>query len=169
MRVVVDANLLIADALPVDYSAEAHRRLAGWLEEGAQLFAPSLWLYEAVSAIRKSAVADRLGGITAYDALDALLAFPITTVAPDADLLAGALAWADRLGDLVAYDATYLALADSLGAPLWTADGPLYRRARAAGAEFVWLLIREHPLFAHAPKRGRASTARESGMAPESF
>lgn len=140
MRVVVDANLLIADALPVDYSKEAHRQLAGWLEEGTQLFAPSLWLYEATSAIRKAQAAGQLGGISPHDALDALLAFPITTVAPDADLLAGALAWAARLGDFVAYDATYLALADSLDAPFWTADRPLYRRARAAGAELVMLL-----------------------------
>ena len=32
-----------------------------------------------------------------------------------------------------AYDASYLALAESLGAELWTFDGPLYRNATANG------------------------------------
>jgi predicted nucleic acid-binding protein len=32
-----------------------------------------------------------------------------------------------------AYDAAYIALAEELGAQLWTLDGPLYRNASANG------------------------------------
>ena len=32
-----------------------------------------------------------------------------------------------------AYDASYLALAEMLGAEVWTMDGPLYRNASAKG------------------------------------
>lgn len=140
MEVVADANLLIADVLPVDYSREAHRRLTGWLEEGTQIYAPSLWLYEAASTLRKSQAAGALGTVTVAEALDALLAAPVTTIAPDANLLHGTVSWAARLGDRVAYDAAYVALADSLGATFWTADAALFRRARAAGADFAMLV-----------------------------
>jgi predicted nucleic acid-binding protein len=44
-----------------------------------------------------------------------------------------AMQTARRLGHPSAYDAAYLALAERLGAELWTLDGPLARNARASG------------------------------------
>ncbi len=43
------------------------------------------------------------------------------------------VAMAQRLERRSAYDAAYLALADRLGADLWTFDGPLARNAGSRG------------------------------------
>lgn len=55
----------------------------------------------------------------------------------DIDICQKALTWAGRLGQSKAYDGFYLALAERLGAELWTADARLSDRARQLGV--VWV------------------------------
>ncbi|TAK35415.1 MAG: hypothetical protein EPO21_06090 [Chloroflexota bacterium] len=61
-----------------------------------------------------------------------LLAFPVT-YHPRYEGGDHAVAYALRLGRRSAYDAAYLALAQRLGAELWTFDGPLARSAAGLG------------------------------------
>ena len=133
MRVVLDANLLVALAVPTDYSERAAAEMNRWLERGVDLFAPVLWSYEAVSSLRKFVAAGQLRRDEADVALDQLLAFDVQDVAPTVELHQRALIWAERLQDFVAYDSAYLALAEQLDAPFWTADRKLAKRLRALG------------------------------------
>lgn len=133
MKVVLDANLLVSLVVPMDYSERAAMEMSRWLERGVDLFAPFLWSYEAVSSLRKFVAAGQLRRDEAYTALDHLLAFEVQDVAPTAELHRRALTWAERLQDFVAYDSAYLALAEELDAPFWTADRKLAKRVRSLG------------------------------------
>jgi len=58
----------------------------------------------------------------------------------DISMSRAALTWAARLGQSKAYDGFYLALAERLGADLWTADERLLNRMRQLGVAWVrWL------------------------------
>lgn len=140
MRVVLDANLLVSLAVPMDYSERAALEMGKWLERGVDLFAPFLWSYEAVSSLRKFVAAGQLRRDEAYVALDRLLAFEVHDVAPSVDLHRRALIWAERLQDFVAYDSAYLALAEQLEAPFWTADRKLAKRVRTLGFDLIYTI-----------------------------
>jgi len=49
----------------------------------------------------------------------------------DKELLLAALRWAERLGQSKAYDAQYVALAEQMGAELWSADQRLVNALQA--------------------------------------
>jgi len=137
VRIVVDSNVLVALAVPTDYSTPALEKVTAWLAQETSLFAPALWSYEAVSAIRKFVAAGQLGGAEAAAAVAQILELGIQEVNASEELHRQALKWAERLGDLVAYDPAYLAVAESLGAPFWTADGRLVRKVRALGVDWI--------------------------------
>jgi predicted nucleic acid-binding protein len=69
----------------------------------------------------------------AVAAISRLLAFDVQAVVPTMELHRKSLIWAERLSDFVAYDSAYLALAEQLDAPFWTADRKLAKRVRALG------------------------------------
>ncbi|MGQ9684129.1 MAG: type II toxin-antitoxin system VapC family toxin [Anaerolineae bacterium] len=135
--VVIDANVAVALAVLLPWSADAEARIAGWQRTRTPIYAPMLWEYEAASALRKLLVAGKLSQDAAERGLELLLAMGVQRVAPDAELHRTALQWADRLGQVVAYDAQYLALAERLGATLWTADRRLAQIAGRCGVEWV--------------------------------
>ncbi len=58
--------------------------------------------------------------------------FPLTP-----DQARAAVAWAARLGQRRAYDGFYLALAEEVGAELWSADLRLVASVRQAGTPWV--------------------------------
>lgn len=137
MTIVVDANILAALVIPTEYSSQASNKLEGWLVGEADLVSPALWSYEAVSAIRKYVASGLLSGEEAQNAVSNLLDLEIREVGATADLHRRSLVWADRLKSLVAYDSAYLALAESLDVPLWTADSKLVRKVKALGISWV--------------------------------
>ena len=130
MRVVVDANVLVALAVPTDYSTPAAGRVRAWMAADVAMFAPTLWSYEAASALRKSVASGKLSHDDALQAISRLLQLGIREVNPSPELLHSSLGLADRFQALVAYDSAYLAVAEQLGAELWTADRKLANRAR---------------------------------------
>jgi predicted nucleic acid-binding protein len=137
LRLVVDANVLVSLAVPTPASTRAAERLDDWLSSEAELFAPSLWSYEAVSAIRKFASSGTLSREEAFMAVGRLLSLGIQDVPPTEELHRKALAWAERLQLFVAYDPAYIALAEQLDVPFWTADGKLARKAKALGIDWI--------------------------------
>ena len=139
-RLVLDANLatrvLVAAARrepAVDLIARAH-------EEKSLLLAPSLWVAEVTSALRKLVYRKSLAPEEADLALSDLPSLGVQVIPMDLGLARRALAWAERLGQIRAYDAFYLALAEREDAILWTGDGRLADRARQLGIDWVRFL-----------------------------
>ena len=115
--IVVDASI-VASALGDDGSdgERARGRLAG-----ERLFAPQLIDLEVTSVWRRAARAGRLGGRRARQALTDLTELPLAR-APHQPFMSRIWELHDNL---TPYDAAYVALAETLEAPLLTADGPL--------------------------------------------
>ena len=121
-RIVVDANLYVALIIPLPYSKAAAKRWLAWETERVSLYAPLLWEYEVVSALRKAILAGLISREETESALQRLFILGVETVPPDAELHRAALKWSELIGQPVAYDGQYLALAEALQADLWTAD-----------------------------------------------
>jgi predicted nucleic acid-binding protein len=81
----------------------------------------------------------------ALDGLHALFALNIREIPPTLELHREALQWAHQLGQGAAYDAAYLALAEQLQAPFWTADRRLANPAQQAGAAWVCWIGEDYP------------------------
>ena len=133
---VIDASLAIRLILPDPRRAALRARMEGWLQEGYELVAPALWLYEMTTALCKAAF---FGLITAEEAersLPLVSALAIQLVAADAEQARLAFVWTRRLNRAAGYDSFYLALAESLNCELWTADRRLHN---AVGLPWVHL------------------------------
>jgi predicted nucleic acid-binding protein len=119
---VVDASLAIRLILPGSQRGFFRSQVEQWLQDGYELYAPDLWLYEMTSALCKAAF---LGALTADDAersLALVYDLGVQLVAPDADQTRRAFAWTLRLNRAAAYDSFYLTLAEAMQCELWTAD-----------------------------------------------
>jgi predicted nucleic acid-binding protein len=93
-----------------------------WRKDGATLVAPDLWLYEVTSAVAKAVHFEVLTDDEGRRALHLLHRLGVRLVPPDAAQAALAYDWTLRLHRAAAYDSFYLALAETLGADLWTTD-----------------------------------------------
>ena len=138
--VVIDANLALYALNP--FAAEREPVLAlfaRWRAARRALLAPCLWPLEVASGLRKMASVGMLRPAEAQMLLEVFLTWEVRVLETDDETLRRAYAWAERLGQRVLYDSLYLALAEVQAADFWTADRRLYRRAREAGASFVYL------------------------------
>lgn len=104
---------------------------------GHTAVAPALLLFECVSTLRRLVQQQRMQAGAARLALDRLLALPIAFPAPDG-LVERAWQLAAHFRQPQAYDSFYLALADLLGVPFWTADRRLYDALRG---ELRWVRL----------------------------
>jgi predicted nucleic acid-binding protein len=121
-RIVLDANLGVALIIPLPYSDAAAGKWLSWETNRFNLYAPVLWEYEVVSALRKAVVAGLIQANQIESALKRLLILGVEEVSPDVELHRSALLWSERIGQPVTYDGQYLALAELLKADMWTAD-----------------------------------------------
>jgi predicted nucleic acid-binding protein len=135
--IVVDANVAMWAILPILSAGDVLERFDGWWRAGVRLVAPTLWLAECIAAIRGSVYARVISPQEGRVAVGDLFDLGVETAPMDQELCRSAFEWAERLGQARAYDGFYLALAERLGAELWTADGRLARGAQQAGA--VWV------------------------------
>ncbi len=135
--IVVDANLAVFTVVDTDQSSLASRAWARLVAAGAEFYAPGLWVYETTSVIRKYLALGKIVGDEAKEALSILAQMQIQFVQDDLGLRLSALNWAARLHQKTAYDGFYLAVAEQLGAELWTADQSLVNNAQQLGIDWV--------------------------------
>jgi predicted nucleic acid-binding protein len=140
MSIVVDANLVAALVLPLPYAEQATEEMMAWKKGGVELCSPVLLEYELASILRKAVAANLMSTDDALQAMERMLVLNIRCITPTIQLHSRALGWAERLGQSKAYDAHYVALAEALGAEMWTADGRLARNARQVGVDWVRLV-----------------------------
>ena len=129
--ICVDASFVLRMFLGPD-DAEAWDRWESSLAEGSTFQAPSLLGYEVTNALHRYHRAGYLSSVSAEIALDAALALPIS-LEDSPSVHAAAFRLAGALGLPATYDAHSLALADQLGAELWTADAKLMRELGGRG------------------------------------
>ena len=118
--IVLDASAVIELLLGTPVGVSVATRIADPQES---LHAPHLLTIEVSQVLRRLNVAGELSDQRAAEALDDLLALDIERW--DHEALTGRV-WALR-HNLTCYDAAYVALAETLGYPLLTADGRLSR------------------------------------------
>ncbi|MGB8647639.1 MAG: type II toxin-antitoxin system VapC family toxin [Anaerolineae bacterium] len=132
-QICIDASLALKLVLPEPESDQVQAQWQRWLEEKTELVAPTLFIFEGLSAIRLN-VTRKL--ITAQAAELAFREFLAQTqevrllLLPDLHERAWELA--KRFKQSQVYDAYYLALAESLGCEFWTADEHLYKAVHRA-------------------------------------
>jgi predicted nucleic acid-binding protein len=136
--VCVDANIIVIIVAP-----EAQRPLAlslwqSWLGHNREIVAPRLLAYEVTSALWRKAVRGILTLEESRSAVQAALRIGVTLLDPPG-LSEQAFELAAHLQRPAAYDAHYLALADHLNCPFWTADERLYNTVHADLPYVHWL------------------------------
>jgi predicted nucleic acid-binding protein len=132
VAVVIDANLLVVMASGDARQLMASEQFEAWISAGEEIHAPGLLPYELASAFTRLVAARSMSSREAGLAWEALELLPIVQH-PLSDDLPRVVDIALALKRQSAYDAAYIALAEDLGAVLWTLDGPLARNAQAAG------------------------------------
>ncbi len=126
MKWVLDDEDAVAEAVALRDDA-----LAGRLE----MVAPSLWQYEVTNGLATGVRRGRLSSEQGAEAIRHLLALGVRMADPEA---ANVYQKAVDLG-IAAYDAAYLALAERLGALLWTGDRRFYDAVRHRANSVRWI------------------------------
>ena len=108
-----------------------------WEKSGMRFTAPGLLWYEVTNALYQYGKHGTMSADAIRASLDSALSLPVVLTA-DSELHIRSLHMAERFSLPAAYDAHYLALADQLGAELWTLDR---RLARAVGDRFPWVRV----------------------------
>jgi predicted nucleic acid-binding protein len=135
--VCIDASVVLKLVVVEADSAQAIALWTALAESGHSAVAPALLLFECVSSLRRLVQQQRMRDSAARLALDRLLTLPIAFPTPDG-LVDRAWQLATRYRQPQAYDSFYLALADLLNVPFWTADQRLYN---ALNGELGWVRL----------------------------
>jgi predicted nucleic acid-binding protein len=137
---VVDANIAIFKLIPTSQTPLALKLWETFQAEHVSLHAPRLWIYELTSTVQKYRAAGRITEIEKERAIRTAFDMSLGFVEDAPELCTSAIKWAERLHQLVAYDGFYLAAAEQLDAPFWTADKRLANNARQLGVKWVhWM------------------------------
>ena len=132
MSVVLDTNLLIVLATDDARAPLVSALVERWSAAHDAMHAPSLLPYEFANGLTRLIVAGQLPMERVGAAWRILTSMPIN-YHPLHNHGETVVRIARRLQRASAYDAAYIALAQELGAELWTFDGPLARNARSLG------------------------------------
>lgn len=126
--VCVDASLVLKLVLPEEHSGRALTLWKNWLVEAIQPMAPRLLLYEVTSVLRKlvhRGVLPHSMADDAFAAINQIITSQVQIIDPE-NLHQRAWELAGRFSQPTAYDCHYLALAEHMKCPFWTADSRLF-------------------------------------------
>jgi predicted nucleic acid-binding protein len=136
--VVVDASLAVKWLVNEAHTEKAVVLARSWARAGFQPVAPHLMPVEVSNALHKRVTRREISLEAAIHLLEGLLGAGIEFREP-AGLHRRALELAGQLRLDSVYDAHYLALAESIGCELWTADERFYRAASTVHGRLKWL------------------------------
>ena len=136
--VVVDASLVFKWLVKEEHSEKALAILRSWDSQDIRPAAPRLMPFEVTNALHRRVVRGDLTVEMAADLIESLLSSRLELHEPP-HLHRRALELASRFGQGAAYDAHYLALAETLGCELWTADEKFFRAARGEATSVRWI------------------------------
>lgn len=135
--VVIDASIALRWLLPDLLSEASWVLFEQTARDGKRITAPTLWVYEVVSGLTKAIYLQNLPPDKARKGLGQLFALGTQLVDANELLSERALDWTLRLRRTAAYDSYYLALAELLNCPFWTADRKLYNAALEIKVDWV--------------------------------
>lgn len=129
--VVIDVNLLVALVSGDARGNQVLHHFTDWLNRNIRVHAPVLAKYEFANALARLVVGGAFLADKVEEAWNNVSVLPIEY--HDLVDVKRVVEIALALGRQNAYDASYIALAESIGAELWTLDGPLSRNAKGLG------------------------------------
>ena len=138
-QVCIDASVALKLVVGEKDSEKARALWRQWAYGGVRVIAPPLLVFECVSALRRMVVRGDLDGEEAVAARDQLLTMPIHLSSPRS-LFTRAWDLATELQRPQVYDSFYLAVAELLDTPLWTADERFSNAAAGRAGHRVRLL-----------------------------
>jgi predicted nucleic acid-binding protein len=136
--VCVDASIVVKIVSPEELRPLAVRLWQSWLDQDREIVTSHLFEYEVTSALLRKAIRGALSLDEARGALRAALGMKVALLDPPG-LSEQALELAVRFSRPAAHDAHYLALAEYLRCPFWTADERLYNATRSDFPYIQWL------------------------------
>lgn len=136
--VVVDASLAIKWLVEEDDSDKAHALLQFWVTQDIDRIAPFLMPFEVVNALHRRVLRGELNVDHCIRMMTQLLESQLELHHPPS-IHVRALQLASQLGQGAVYDSHYLALAESIGCELWTADQRFYRAASPIIGNVRWV------------------------------
>ena len=128
-QTAIEASFLIKLFLPEESSDKVHALWSSWIERSIEVIAPTLIMFESASVIRNKLHRKLLNKTDAAEIINSMKRMDVTLVYTD-ELLESAWEIGQNLELPVLYDCFYLALAQLLNIPLWTADEKLFHKAR---------------------------------------
>ncbi|MCP4416051.1 MAG: type II toxin-antitoxin system VapC family toxin [Chloroflexi bacterium] len=133
----IDAGIAFKLIAPHPHQQLYVNLVTQWQRAGYQLCAPTLWAYEVTSTFTKMMRFGQLSATTSREGLRLAYQLGVQLIAPDEEQALRAFAWTERLQRAAAYDSFYLALAETLGCELWTADKRLVNAAAQPWVKLV--------------------------------
>ena len=136
--VVIDASLAVKWPVEEDNSDKAHAVLQPWVAQDITRIAPYLMPFEVANALHRRVLGGELSHADSTRMIAHLPESQFELHQPPG-LHVRALRLASQLNQTAAYDAHYLALAESFGCELWTADDRFYRLTSPSVDNVRWL------------------------------
>ncbi len=121
--VIADASVIIKFFINEKYSTDARRLRDAFVSDQIELVEPSLFAYEVINGIRYSR-AKRFTPTEMKEVVDAIEEYAFPTLAMSESLASMAVDLTFKY-KISLYDAVYVALANVMGATLYTADDKL--------------------------------------------
>ena len=137
-HVVVDASLAFKWLVREIYTAEANHLGRLWNSQGTRIAAPYLMPVEVTNALHQRVMRGDLTLQAAMQRMESLLSSGLELHQPS-HLYSRALELTSQFRQGATYDAHYLALAETLGCELWTADESFFRVASPMARSVRWI------------------------------
>lgn len=134
---VIDANVALKLLFPDPMQSQCRALFTFLNSRQFDIVAPTLWAYETVSGVCKAIHFGLLTRDEGQQILSKLADLNVRLILPSREQQTRAFEWTLHLNRAAAYDSFYLALAESLGCELWTADSRLCQVASVPWVRYI--------------------------------